>query len=751
MKAVSEAYKASMKKPLRNLSHVIIQFGNVDTTAPADGSWEANGVMPWSEFSTLDYSYNYDSAPYATMELNRWLGNGAFDLVPASDYSNQGYCSSKVSGESGAFTAAPLLTRPFTLEHTMPGVTITFDTICGEWPRAMTVRFYKSGSVVDTQTLSGITGPTVEIPTRAASIDKIEVQFNELLPYRRPRVERVMYGVEMRFTDEDIISVKQSHDVDPLSRRLPKESFSFTIHDYAKKYDPDNPLGIYAYIDIHSPISVQYGYELDDGVVEWLHPDNYVLDGKPTVKDYKATFKGTGLIGSLKNTYYKGTFGQKSFYAMAEAVLLDAGLTLRADGSNPWDIDDDLKAMYCSNPLPKDTHMNCLQLIANACRSRLFTDEDNIIHIRPFGVSIRGIYTGTWDSNGEEPYSEWDSVDKETVYGETYATLELNRWLGDGTQNIIPGTTGYTLQGYVSSIVSGSDGAFATAPVASRLFQVPHDLPTVRIRFDTRCGEWPRSITVRYWRDGQVVLTKPITGIVDKQITVSTDVTECDSFDLVFSEMLPYRRPRVEMVNYRETDFLLDFKTITENTLATTKTDELKDLSVAMYQYTPDDKTSVLYQGSTTNTYLHAAFKGMAKDVQVSVSGGTLISSAIYAQAADLVLSEGTKTVTITGVKQNEVSDVCIFHANQNGEDDKEENPLISEEGMRTALAAHFISYLGLRSTYNASYRGNPELEVGDLIQAQTNYTTEMDALVLTDELNYNGTLSGKVKVKGIV
>ena len=751
MKAVSEAYKASMKKPLRNFSHVIIEFGNVDTTAPADGSWSANGVMPWSEFSTLDFVYDYSSPPYATLELNRWLGDGAFELVPASAYANQGYCSNKVSGEGGLFSAAPLLTRPFTLEHTMPGVTLTFDSICGEWPRGITVRFYKDGNVVDTKAVVGITGLTVEVPTSAATIDKIEVQFDELLPYRRPRLEQVKYGVEMKFTDKDLISVKQSHDVDPLSRRLPKESFSFTIHDYAKKYDPDNPLGIYAYIDIHSPISVQHGYELDDGTTEWLHPDRYVLDGKPTVKDYKATFKGTGLIGSLKNVYYKGTFGRKSLYDMAVSVLMDAGLTLREDGSNPWVIDDDLKTMYCSNPLPRDTHMNCLQLIAHAARSRLFTDEDNVIHIRPFGVSIRGIYAGTWESNGEEAYSEWDSVDKDTVYGETYATLELNRWLGDGTQNLVVGTTDYTPQGYVSSIVSGASGAFGTAPVASRLFQVSHDLPTVRIRFDTRCGEWPRSLTVRYWRDGQLVLTKPVTGITSKQITISTTVTDCDSFDLVFTEMLPYRRPRVEMVNYRETDFLLDFKTITEDTLATSKTDELRDLSVAMYQYTPDDKTSILYQGSTTNTYLHASFKGMAQNVQISVTGGTLISSTIYAQAADMVLSAGTKSVVITGIKQNEVSDVCIFHANQNGEDDKEENPLISEESMRTAFAAHFISYLGLRSTYTASYRGNPELEVGDLIQAQTNYTTEMDALVLTDELSYNGALSGKVKVKGIV
>ena len=78
-------------------------------------------------------------------------------------------------------------------------------------------------------------------------------------------------------------------------------------------------------------------------------------------------------------------------------------------------------------------------------------------------------------------------------------------------------------------------------------------------------------------------------------------------------------------------------------------------------------------------------------------------------------------------------------------------NPLISDPEMQEALAEHYAAYLGYRSTYDASYRGNPELEVGDLIVLQTTYTEEMDAIVLVNELTYNGTISGKVKVKGLL
>ncbi len=144
-------------------------------------------------------------------------------------------------------------------------------------------------------------------------------------------------------------------------------------------------------------------------------------------------------------------------------------------------------------------------------------------------------------------------------------------------------------------------------------------------------------------------------------------------------------------------------------------------------------------------------FSGLAQNVQISVPGGTLISSNIYARAADLVLSSGTKTVVITGTTLQESSVVVSLPVNQAGEDDKEENPLITNETMRSALADHVAAYLQMRNTYEASYRGNPEMEVGDIIGLQTNYTDEMDALILVDSITFDGSLSGKMKVKGLI
>lgn len=749
MKSVSNAYKASMKAMLRNRSYVRITFGNVDTTAATDGEWESNGAASISEFETVDYAYQYGDT-YVSLELNRWALDGKSLLVPTGEDVQDGFISSLMSDAEGNFTTPPVITREFSLKHIFPGLTLTFDTRQQEWPLEVTADFYLNGAIVDTQTVS-ITSVQTTISTTATEVDKVTITFDRCLPYRRPRLENVLYGLNVQFVNKDIVSTQQKHDVDPLSRRLPTETMQFTILDYEHKYDPDNPAGIYAYVDKNSPIEIQFGYELPDGSVEWLKPDNYVLNAKPSAQNNQATFNGTGLIGSLTGTFYKSKLGSKSLYDMAQEVLLDAGLTLTEQGENPWEIDDALKDMFTTAALPIDTHMNCLQLIAHAACCRLYTDDDNIIHIRPFGVTVIGIYNGVWADNGHVWFSEWDTIDKGNTAENTYVTFELNRWtLGGDSQIILPDSNAGQ-RGYISEAMTGADGSFTNPPVFTKTFDVPHDLPVLAIRFDTVLNEFPGAVQVKYYHDDTLLDTQ--TAAIDSvEVYVSSNLAiECTKIEVTMIGNLPYRRGRVTKVYYRETDFTLDFTSIGENSQKISKIDELKSVSVARYSYTASNDTSTLYEGTTTETELHVEFSGLAQDVQISVSGGTLVSSNIYARAADLVLSSGTKTVTITGKTLTENSVVVSYPVAQSGEIDKEENPLITNDTMCQALANHVKSYLQMRNTYEANYRGNPEMEVGDIIGLQTLYTDEMDALILVDEITFDGSLSGKMTVKGLI
>lgn len=752
MKQVSDAYKNSMKSMMRNRSYVKVEFSNIDVEAAADGAWVSNGEANYSDLDMINFAHNYTEA-YATLEWNRWVLDGNSTIIPALSgnvHVKDGFVSDALSGESGIFGTPPTLTRAFSQPRTFQGVTLTFDTRYNEWPLSVTVKFYLDNEVVETKTVSP-TSVVLVVENESVYVDKVEIVLNRTIPYRRARIEQTTFGVQQEFTNQDIVSTDQSHDVDPLSRRLPTETFQFTILDYEHNYDPDNPKGAYLYVDEKSPVSIQFGYELPDQTIEWIKPDRYLLDSKPTVQNNQATFSATGLIGSLNDIYYKGTFGNQSFYNMALDVLEDANLGLTPDGKKPWEIDTSLKTMYTAAALPIDTHMNCLQLIAHACRCRLYTDDDNVIHIKPFGVTLKGIYSGQWSDNGHSSYSEWDTVDKGNGLNFTYATLELNRWILDGeTQKIVPWKQ--MGMGYLSENMSGANGEFSVDPEIIRTFDVPHDLSVIKIQFDTVLGEYPSGIQIRYYRDSALLDTQIVEGIDSPEVSVTSGLaSECDKIVITLSGGLPYRRARVSKVYYRENDFTLDFSSIMENSQKISKIDSLKAVTVAQYSYTVGNDVQTLFEGSTTDTYFHVEFSGAAQDVQIQVDGGTLISSQIYARAADLELSEGTKTVTITGKTLSENSTVTTYPVSSSGEIDKEENPLITNQEMRDALAAHVMAYLQMRNTYDVDYRGNPEIEVGDIIGIQTLYTGEMDALVLVDEISFNGSLSGRMKVKGLI
>lgn len=583
MKQVTPEYVESMAQPLRNRSYAEVEFSNIDTRAANDGSWESTDQASWSEMETLDHD-SRARTDYATLELHRWVADGSFDILPTNPTQN-GYVSNSVADESGVFSTPPLLVRSFDVPHDIPALTL----VSNEFPKSITVSFYGGDTLLDEVVVDNITTKTVEVNTLAAGIDRIEVTPTKGLPYYRYRLDRVVYGVIVTFTDDVIVSLAEHHEVDPISRRLPVNEFTLSVYDMSRRYDPENPEGIWAKIDTRSPITVRYGYEVSNGVVEWLKSDRYILNGRPSVNKYLATFSGMGILQALsKDKFYKGSWTNKSFYDLAEEVLLDADLPLTNDGEHPWVIDESLQTMFTTNPLPIETHQNCLQMIAHACRCKLYTDDDNIIHIEP---------------------------------------------------SVFPTETVLALDG---------DNIFA-----------------------------------------------------DRQVL--------------------------------------------------TRSDQLRNISVEVFQYGAELETNVITTITTDQTKLHVELDAPTQNTNLYVTGGSIVSQQIYARAIDLELTEGTKSVRIAGRKCTEVKQTYTENVNTDGADDTESNVLISNESMAIALRNHVRDYLLLRNTYDVEYRGNPELEVGDKVVMDTPFTENLPYEVIIDELNYGGTLRGRLKVKCLV
>ena len=185
------------------------------------------------------------------------------------------------------------------------------------------------------------------------------------------------------FTGDKILSIVQTDDVDPLSRRLPTETVKFSISDLDGEYSPYSPTGIWERMDTHTTVAVRLGYTVN-GEIEWLETDNYYLDGKPVYENGVVTFEASRRLSHLTEIYNKATpnfMPEVTLKALALSVLTDAGLE-----SNQYILDDSLENVYAVSVLPVATHAECLQMIAHAAGCTLFTKPDGNICIKKFEI-----------------------------------------------------------------------------------------------------------------------------------------------------------------------------------------------------------------------------------------------------------------------------------------------------------------------------------------------------------------------------
>lgn len=593
MKATSAAYREQMASTGRNHSNVRIFYKQIDSLAAGDGTYADNGAVAYSEKSSVDTGY-LPTATYAALEQDRFLLDGTQRLLPDSaPYQQEGFVSLALSDASGAFEINPIVTKTFVQKHSIIGMTLTFDSVLNEYPKHIVVRFYNNDLLVQSISLESISASVVVIERRVPSFDKYSIEFVKMvLPYRRARLQSVMYGIERVFDDVIIEKTEQSTDIDPISRRLPTETFSFTIFDLEQRYNPENPNGEWEYIDVQSPVAIQYGYELNNGTIEWLAPDAYLLDGRPTVGDNRATFRATGLIGYMTDTYYKGTTGLKSLYDMAAEVLLDADLPLTDALENPWYIDPALDEIHTTAVLPIDTHRNCLQLIAHAGMCKLYTDSNGIVRLE---------------------------------------RMELPE-----------ATEDYTLN-------------FSSA------------------------------------------MTKP----------------------------------------------------------TVTKIEPLYGVNVLKYTGSIASATSEIHKSTFAvdgNASFYAEFTA-AQDVAINIVGGSLSDINIYARAVTAAIeATGEVTVTITGkqITTSASGMPYVVSSDNRGETEIIENPLVTEDEHKKALEQHIADYLAFRVAYSLDYRGSPELQTGDLIYLQSQFTPKFPAMVLKHVVSYNGGLRASGIFKGV-
>ena len=233
----------------------------------------ADSLAPWAKTAEL-YDYRFTTARYATLEQDRWLLDGSFNIFP-DDYQvseHMGVADAQLSGADGSFASPAWAAITFSDVSVLQAFSVYFpsDPLEGV-AEDFTVEVLSAGQTFFTKTVTGNTasavafeGFTVQTP------DTIRVTVTKWsLPSRRMRVVEILPGVYEEWT-EDIVAAfdcKQQGDVSCLS--LPYGTCTLKMDNLSRRFEPRSKSGLFQSIEERQGVETYIGVRLADGSVEY--------------------------------------------------------------------------------------------------------------------------------------------------------------------------------------------------------------------------------------------------------------------------------------------------------------------------------------------------------------------------------------------------------------------------------------------------------------------------------------------------
>ena len=389
MQTVSENWKNAHKQTLLNESYVEVSLDIADPEALADVSSQDNGAVYISGTSQVVSEVDKNVSPYCTLEQNLWVLNGERKAIPVSDYGGSGYVGDVLSNEVCVFAdKMPLITLNFSkvFDRFIPGITITWSPTYGEFADSFVIMAYNGDTLIAHKEVTGNRSVKTLVMMDIVDYDRITIMITKwCLPYHRARVEEIFVGMNKVYSKTELFDYSHSQSVNPVSTSLPKTEIKFSIGNVEGEYNPYNEQGMAKYLMERQEVKARYGMKLNDGSVEWIKGGTFYLsEWYAKQNGLTAEFTARDLLEFMSTTYEENhDLSSRTLYDLAEMVLRAADLPLNDDGTVKWIIDDSLKSITTTAPLPKDTLANCLQVIANAAECVLYQDRTGTLRIEP--------------------------------------------------------------------------------------------------------------------------------------------------------------------------------------------------------------------------------------------------------------------------------------------------------------------------------------------------------------------------------
>lgn len=754
MKRVSTAYKEAMQRIIQPFSHMRVTFDIVDATAAEDATLTIPAETAWSDGQFITNRV-VDKTQYITFEQDYWKVGSSLTLLPdaQADYVKDDFVSAMIADETGAFTEPLVLTMEFTIAHSVIGMTFLFDEVNDTYPAHMRVTTY----ALDEQLAEYDVHPDsarYAWEQEMDGFDKIVIEFLSMSkPYNRLRIHTLMFGLVMIWNTADIYESKQTMKIDPISSSLPTAKMEWSINNIDRRYNGDNPTGIWAYFDTRQPVKLEYGQEVDDnGTIEWFTAANYYTNGAPELDGLHAKFEATDLLMHMDDTFNHGLYRPETItlYDLALEVLRDAHLSRLHDGGDPWHVDESLKTISTYAAMPRSTHRECLQLIANAGKCALYTDVDGRIQMRlqespKISITDNG---GTEWSDSAAAFNDIEPVVSQ------YITFETNSWLIGGNRIIYPDDSSQIVNtGYTSAELSGADGTFAIYPQILISYSYPSKSYNFSIEFGT-----PLPDTFRVdWlsKDGQTIDSEEVTGNTSDYWQTDKTVSDVKTVVVTFLKMAePYARARVyKLGKGRVSDYYLSYTEMKQEP-EVKKIAQLSRVEMSVHRYIVSADVSELYKEegiSVSGVRTIEITYQLSTNHTVTVTGGELVSAEMYAEYGKITISgSGEVTVVVNGNNIEDATTLVYIPFNDTGAPCPVDNPLITARDHAEDAGTWMGNYLQLRNSYSVDYREDWRLDINDVIYQQSMFEEKFPVRVTKLVFNMPGQW-GEIETRRLV
>lgn len=567
MKKVTSAFRNAMSQRIRDRAFISVGIGIINTEAQNTANFSGNYAY-WSN-KTLPFRNDASYVEYATLEQNYMRADGQMLFLPKTD--NDFYQVQNAPLTTNAIMGT--IRIDFPQEYSIKGITLVFGRYFPSKFKIITdakqLTYENENAEFSTQDVLGDTTYIEIVPLAMTGGNK------------RLRLEKIVMGVGLTYTNNDVSSSEFEEFVNGVSNEIPYQKFNVTILDNNNVYNVDDNNSFINFLETGQRITLSYGITLDDGQVEWMQKSSMLLSDWKSQRN-KMSFSATDIFETMEDEYSKGNkIYDRTAYVEAISILQDFGLE-----PDEYVIDDCLRDITLHNPMPKAKHRECLQLLCNATRCILFQDENGKVVIKANFANVIDPEDMQVNANGVA----WWGNAKNVLHGNNnvYADLTRHFMRTDGNQFFLPRDTSNVAQitGYVTDVVSDMDGLFAENPILSIKLPAAYTYYGAYITFQ---GNPPKEMKVHTYQGDKLQKTFTYSNLKEKSL-LNDEFNNFDRMDFEITKAYPINRVLIDRISFGDlSDYTLTTDAMLESPYGYAEK-KTKDVLVKIFTFENDEK-----------------------------------------------------------------------------------------------------------------------------------------------------------------